>query len=388
MTSQLSKPVNERFIAWVKQYAEKVCPLGCIPTPGQVQDISLLADVARALNDQQAAPEPAAWQMKIKGRWNNLPEDWEGSKNLAGHEYRPLYVIPAQSKPSRDSVIEECRQAAINALMGFSRGDYVLEGPGGMGRRMVNAILALKSSDGGVEGHAISGTSSASEQSRSPETPIAGIKPSPSEALSPQDIQSSDGGDQSVVAPKGHRGPSLQAGIGGEIDPIGGVAPTPSEAIAPQDSETTSRDAKDLRALRLALDGGPKPRCRDCADEPGICPGDKLPCDPQERALAQIETLRAASKHSQEATEGFPPIVDSRAEIMRLRGELAKANVVVERKGQQRALDFEKCAQLAETCFNRSTGEQYDNGFIAGCKKAAAQIRDYASRCSFSSEQS
>lgn len=47
-----------------------------------------------------------------------------------------------------------------------------------------------------------------------------------------------------------------------------------------------------LLALWEALDGGPKPRCRDCADHAGRCPGDNLPCDPQERALEQIATLR------------------------------------------------------------------------------------------------
>ncbi|NGX98606.1 MAG: hypothetical protein G4V63_26385 [Candidatus Afipia apatlaquensis] len=48
-----------------------------------------------------------------------------------------------------------------------------------------------------------------------------------------------------------------------------------------------------LRALWLALDGGPRRRCRDCADHDGNCPNDDdLPCDPQERALEQIKRLR------------------------------------------------------------------------------------------------
>jgi hypothetical protein len=49
---------------------------------------------------------------------------------------------------------------------------------------------------------------------------------------------------------------------------------------------------QNLRALWLALDDGPKPRCRDCADFDGRCQGDGLPCDPQERALEQITRLR------------------------------------------------------------------------------------------------
>lgn len=78
-------------------------------------------------------------------------------------------------------------------------------------------------------------------------------------------------------------------------------------ALAHSQEVTTSRDAKDLRALWLALNGGPKPLCRDCADEHGTCPGDKLPCDPQERALKQIadlrgqvETMRTAALSSDE----------------------------------------------------------------------------------------
>lgn len=51
---------------------------------------------------------------------------------------------------------------------------------------------------------------------------------------------------------------------------------------------------KDLQALWLALDGGPRPRCRDCADFDGRCQGNGLPCDPQERALEQIKQLRAS----------------------------------------------------------------------------------------------
>lgn len=55
------------------------------------------------------------------------------------------------------------------------------------------------------------------------------------------------------------------------------------------------RHFQKLQALWLALDDGPQPRCRDCADHDGQCPNDDdLPCDPQERALEQIRRLRSA----------------------------------------------------------------------------------------------
>jgi hypothetical protein len=47
-----------------------------------------------------------------------------------------------------------------------------------------------------------------------------------------------------------------------------------------------------LLALWEALDGGPSPMCRDCADSFGTCPTSKMPCDPQERALLQIRKLQ------------------------------------------------------------------------------------------------
>lgn len=51
-----------------------------------------------------------------------------------------------------------------------------------------------------------------------------------------------------------------------------------------------------LLALWEALDDGPSPRCRDCADEDGTCPTSKLPCDPQEKALHQIRKLKERSR--------------------------------------------------------------------------------------------
>ena len=39
------------------------------------------------------------------------------------------------------------------------------------------------------------------------------------------------------------------------------------------------------------------------------------------------------------------------------------------------AAERERCAQTAEQVFNRGIGHPYDQGFIAGCKAAAAAIR-------------
>lgn len=56
----------------------------------------------------------------------------------------------------------------------------------------------------------------------------------------------------------------------------------------------------DLKQLWEALEGGPKPRCRDCADSDGNCPSDGLPCEPHDRALERIKRLRAVPQPTQE----------------------------------------------------------------------------------------
>lgn len=68
---------------------------------------------------------------------------------------------------------------------------------------------------------------------------------------------------------------------------------------------------KQLLALWTALDGGPKPRCRDCADYNGKCPSDNLPCEPQDRALEQIANLhrRLAAKPADEGLD-IPRVMD------------------------------------------------------------------------------
>ena len=47
-------------------------------------------------------------------------------------------------------------------------------------------------------------------------------------------------------------------------------------------------------AMWEALEGGPSPRCRDCADFNGRCQGKGKACDPQERAMEQIKLLRSS----------------------------------------------------------------------------------------------
>lgn len=44
--------VNE-FTAWVEKYAERVCPPGCLPTPGQQREINLFARVVRVLEGRR-----------------------------------------------------------------------------------------------------------------------------------------------------------------------------------------------------------------------------------------------------------------------------------------------------------------------------------------------
>ena len=48
----------DRFNKWVGQYATKVCPEGCLPTPGQEREISLFAEIMIAL--RTASERPAA----------------------------------------------------------------------------------------------------------------------------------------------------------------------------------------------------------------------------------------------------------------------------------------------------------------------------------------
>ncbi len=88
---------------------------------------------------------------------------------------------------------------------------------------------------------------------------------------------------------------------------------------------------KQLLALWTALDGGPKPRCRDCADYNGRCPSDNLPCEPQDRALEQIANLqRLAAKPADEGWQRPRAFLDWAAEIF---GPVASAR-------EERALRF------------------------------------------------
>lgn len=37
--------------------------------------------------------KPAAWQVLVRGRWCNLPEDWDSTENQAAYTYRPLFAV-------------------------------------------------------------------------------------------------------------------------------------------------------------------------------------------------------------------------------------------------------------------------------------------------------
>ncbi|WP_269581876.1 hypothetical protein [Roseibium sp. Sym1] len=56
--------------------------------------------------------------------------------------------------------------------------------------------------------------------------------------------------------------------------------------------DRSKRHWQELSALREAIQGGPSPMCRDCADENGTCPYSGYPCDPQEEALARVKEMR------------------------------------------------------------------------------------------------
>ena len=49
--------LSERYIEWVKQYAFKTCPPGCMPTPGQEREITLFAEVTCVLLEREEHEE-------------------------------------------------------------------------------------------------------------------------------------------------------------------------------------------------------------------------------------------------------------------------------------------------------------------------------------------
>lgn len=73
-------------------------------------------------------------------------------------------------------------------------------------------------------------------------------------------------------------------------------------AAAPAHPLVTRQWHKDVQELWTALEGGPTPRCRDCADSDGTCLADKMPCNPQERALERIKRLRVTRQEIERGT--------------------------------------------------------------------------------------
>jgi hypothetical protein len=72
-----------------------------------------------------------------------------------------------------------------------------------------------------------------------------------------------------------------------------------------------------FKAWRVIIDGviGPRPMCRDCADEAGTCPTrDGLPCDPSEEVVERFRRLTARAEAAEkrlaevEAALGWRPI--------------------------------------------------------------------------------
>jgi hypothetical protein len=55
-----------------------------------------LRQIAQRVLDRRAevVGEPDAWQVKIRGRWCNLPEDWSRKDCSPDTEYRALYASP------------------------------------------------------------------------------------------------------------------------------------------------------------------------------------------------------------------------------------------------------------------------------------------------------
>lgn len=68
----------DELIAWVEQYAKKVCPDGCLPTPGQEREINLFARITRVLQGSdpaQASPERIAELQYEAGMYQSLYEN-------------------------------------------------------------------------------------------------------------------------------------------------------------------------------------------------------------------------------------------------------------------------------------------------------------------------
>lgn len=72
----------DQFTAWVEAYALRVCPEGCLPTPGQEREFALFAAVVRALRGLDTEPRtdwsPPFQLMKLQarepetGRWVDI----------------------------------------------------------------------------------------------------------------------------------------------------------------------------------------------------------------------------------------------------------------------------------------------------------------------------
>ncbi len=60
MTASPEELLSARFIEWVEAYAKRVCPEGCLPSPAQEREISLFAEMTRAVMAKEASRVIAA----------------------------------------------------------------------------------------------------------------------------------------------------------------------------------------------------------------------------------------------------------------------------------------------------------------------------------------
>jgi hypothetical protein len=96
-----------RYEAWVEAYATKVCPEGCMPTPGQEREISLFAEVYRSLiNPRQEIAIRDASIALLQDVIKNLQNT---TQNLESQ----LQLVVAESILPRNAIIEQCVQAAL-----------------------------------------------------------------------------------------------------------------------------------------------------------------------------------------------------------------------------------------------------------------------------------
>ena len=133
------------------------------------------------------------WFLQGQSGWN-ASASMDAAKAAAQADYEARIrsaLVSAPPQSASDGAMREAMLEACDLLAERKQGGYA-RSPSHNARLVLERALSrdpcgeIKSSDGSVEGHAISGIGSASEQSRQPETPIAGVESGPSEATQPE----------------------------------------------------------------------------------------------------------------------------------------------------------------------------------------------------------